>query len=306
MNAQEARALVDQGVQQLLEDPEAWRQWARTLARFPTYSPGNALLIHLQRPDATYVAGYHAWQQLGRHVRRGEHGITILAPIVRRGAPDREATAESPEDARPDPPRAVVGFRAVTVFAYEQTDGAPLRLPEARPLTTETMAELLSHVVGLPDVAVVFGDTAPAYGVWDPAAQRITIRADAAPDQQLKTLFHEWSHRLGVPTPEAGAARHRGLEEVTAETTAYVVAQTLGLDTHAYSQGYVAGWAGADPQRVAGVVQEVGRRVHQILGALERAADRDSILAVATARWRGPQAIATAARTRDDLTEVAR
>ncbi|MHB1612665.1 MAG: ArdC family protein, partial [Sulfobacillus sp.] len=84
MNAQDAQALVDQGIQQLLDDPEQWKQWADTMAQFPKYSPGNALLILSQRPDATMVAGFHAWQKLDRHVMKGEHGMTIIAPVVRR------------------------------------------------------------------------------------------------------------------------------------------------------------------------------------------------------------------------------
>ena len=84
MNAEQAKALVDTGIQQLLDDPEQWRQWAQTMTRFHRYSPGNVLLIMQQRPDASYVAGYHAWKDLGRQVQKGEHGIAILAPIVRK------------------------------------------------------------------------------------------------------------------------------------------------------------------------------------------------------------------------------
>lgn len=281
--------MVDHGVQQLLDDPEAWKQWATTMARFPTYSPGNALLIMIQRPDATYVAGYHAWQKLGRQVQKGERGITILAPVTYRVPVEEAETPGSPRD-RAAPARQVVAFKAVTVFALEQTQGQPLRMPHAEPLTGDTMAELLSYLLGVPGVPVLFGDTGPAYGVWDPATRQITIRVDAAPDQHLKTLLHEWSHSLGVTTPEQAQARHVGQEEVTAETTAYVMAQTLGLDTKGYSQGYVAGWAGGDPKKVAGVVQEVGRRVHHMVGQLEVAAQQSPVLAAAAQRFHGPQA----------------
>ncbi len=294
-NTDEARALVDQGVQQLVEDPEAWRQWARTLARFPTYSPGNALLIMLQRPDATYVAGYNAWKQMGRQVQKGEKGITILAPVKYR-APDEEAEREEGVESPKPAPRHVVGFKAATVFAYEQTQGAPLQVPKAIPLTSDTMAELLSHLMGVPRVPVLFGDTGRAYGVWSPATQQITLRADAAPDQHLKTLLHEWSHSLGITTVEQARERHVGQEEVTAETTAYVLADALGLDTKGYSQGYVAGWADNDPKNITRVQQEVGRRVHAMVNQIELAAETDPELKSIADRLRGPKPGVTAAK----------
>ena len=271
-------------MQQLLGDPGTWKQWASTLARFPTYSPGNALLIMAQRPDATYVAGYHAWQKLGRQVQKGERGISILAPVTYR-VPAEEA---SPSDATAAV-RQVVAFKAVTVFALEQTQGAPLQLPRATPLQGDTMGQLLSHLMGVPGVPVRFGDTGPAYGVWNPATQEITLRQDAAADQHLKTLLHEWSHSLGMATLEQARHRHVGLEEVTAETTAYVMAQAMGLNTHGYSQGYVAGWADGDPKKVAGVVQEVGRRVHHMVTQIEQAAQHNAALMPVAARFHGPQ-----------------
>ena len=285
MTAQEAQALVDQGVQQLLEDPDAWRQWATTYARFHQYSPGNVLLIMSQRPDASMVAGYHAWQALGRQVQKGEHGIAILAPVTKK-----EPDPEHPKE----PPKArVVGFRAATVFDIAQTQGRELTLPNPKALTGHAMHDLLQHVIqsAIP-VPVAFAQLTDAYGVWSPVERRIQIKADAEPDHQLKTLLHEWSHSLGVPDAQAAKTRHVGTEEVTAETTAYILAQSLGLDTKDYSQGYVAGWAQGDPKQVIAVQQEVGRRVHSITQALQAAAEHDPVLrqAQAVATWTPPKA----------------
>jgi antirestriction protein ArdC len=295
VTAQEARALAEEGVQQLVGDPEEWRKWADTLARFPRYSPGNALLIRLQRPDATYVAGYAAWRRLGRQVEKGQHGLTILAPVVRRG-PDAQRAEALEGDAGREPPdaaeRRVVAFRAVTVFDVSQTKGRPLRLPEVQALRDDTLHDLadhlIRHAVGLPPVAV--GAIGTANGLWDPATGRITLRPGLAPDQQLETLLHEWAHSVGVADSRAAAGRHRGQEEVAAETTAYVVARTLGLDTAAYSRGYVAEWSGLDPRQVARVAEEVGRRVHRITGALQQTQEQapHPALAAAVARWQGP------------------
>lgn len=288
-NTEEARTLVDQGVQQLVEDPEAWRQWAHTLARFPTYSPGNALLIMVQRPDATYVAGYNAWKAMGRQVQKGEKGITILAPLKYR-VPEEEAD-RTETDSPSSPPRQVVGFKAVTVFAYEQTQGEPLHLPKAELLGTDTMGELLTHLMGVPAVPVILADTGPAEGVWSPVTQTITLRHDAAPDDNIASLLHEWSHSLGIKTVDEARTRHVGQEEVTAETTAYVLAHAMGLDTKGYSQGYVAGWAQSDPKKVSCVVQDVGRRVHAMVNQIELAAETNPELRPMAARLKGPKPV---------------
>lgn len=287
MTNQEAQALVDQGIQQLTENADQWRQWADTMARFPRYSPGNVLLILSQRPDATLVMGYHAWQQLGRHVRKGEHGLTILAPVIRRKDPDAEMDDRADQAPKPAPQRVIAGFKAATVFDVSQTDGKALILPQPHEIRGEAMRELLNHLVdNAVPVPVRFGPLEPGvYGQWEPARGQITISQAADPDHQLKTLLHEWSHALGMPDPLSVPDIHRGQEEVTAETTAYVTAKLLGLDTADYSTGYVGRWAQGDPQRVRAVAHAVGQRVHRIVQTLEEAASRDPVIAHAIAHW---------------------
>ncbi len=278
MTAQDAQSLVDQGIQQLIEEPQAWAQWASTYARFTQYSPGNVLLIMSQKPDASMVAGYHAWQALGRQVQKGEHGITILAPMVKK-----EPDPEHPKD----PPKArLVGFRAATVFDIAQTQGPALNLPHPQALTGNHLHDLLQHVIqSAVPVPVTFAKLAEAYGVWSPVEQRIQLKDDAAPNHQLKTLFHEWSHSIGVQTPEQAAHRHVGIEEVTAETTAFILAKSVGLDTAQYSQGYVASWSKGDPKAVLAVQTAVAQRVHAITQALQAAAQQDPVIAQAIQRW---------------------
>ncbi|NMP24352.1 ArdC-like ssDNA-binding domain-containing protein [Sulfobacillus harzensis] len=277
MNSSEAQSVVNQGIQQMLEDPDQWRQWATTMAKFHHYSPGNVLLIMSQKPDATRVAGYHAWQDLGRHVQRGEHGITILAPVMRR----REEEAATAEPEKPAPP-ALVGFRAATVFDVSQTAGRDLPVPEPKLLDGAALAELfgsLTAVVGAPILMAESNTMGGANGVWSPANQTITVAADRAPDQQVKTLLHEWAHAVGVPDVAAAVDRHRGAEEITAETTAYVLAQRLGMDTSQYSIPYVGHWAAGDPAKVLALTQAVSQRVQTMSTTLEQAAQHDPALA---------------------------
>jgi hypothetical protein len=122
-------ALVDE-VHKLLTG-DGWRAWLQTAARFHQYSFLNTLLIHAQRPDATHVAGYRVWQSLGRQVDKGQRGIRILAPIVRRTELGQEQVETMPSDvpARSGPARKVVGFRATNVWDVAQTSGIPLAAP---------------------------------------------------------------------------------------------------------------------------------------------------------------------------------
>ena len=287
MNADEAKALVNTGIQQMLEDPEQWRTWAQTMSRFHQYSPGNVLLILQQRPEATHVAGYHAWRDLGRQVQKGEHGITILAPIVRR-MPTEEASAPAPAGSVSQSPtpalmKAVVGFKTATVFDISQTQGRALQLPQPKLLDSGDLEELLHHLIttAVP-VPVQFAPAVQlggANGVWNPSQQTITVASDRQPDQQFKTLLHEWSHSVGVPDVTAALDRHQGSEEIIAETTAFVLAQRMGLDTSAYSLPYVGHWAQGDPQKVLALTQSVSQRVQSLSTALEQAAQKDPAIA---------------------------
>jgi len=277
MKAEEAQGLVQSGLERLMADPNEWATWARTFSRFTKYSPGNILLIMSQRPDATYVAGYKTWQSLGRQVERGEKAITILAPVIKK--------IESAERSDPEPEKRVVAFRTASVFDLSQTSGAPLNIPEPTPLEGSRMADALHHLIPVVGHPVRFGNTGEAFGVWSPQEGTITIKDTAPEDHQLKTLLHEWSHSIGVPKAQAMEDRHRGIEEVIAETSAFIVAGSLGRDTSEYSKGYVAGWAQGDPKVVAQATHEIGHRVHSIIQSIEKAAERDPVLKQLAAAW---------------------
>jgi len=278
MTSEDAQKLVDAGMDRLMQDPAEWAKWAQTLSRFTKYSPGNALLIMMQRPDASYVAGYRTWQGLGRQVEKGQKGITILAPMSRK-VTDEERQQD------PDAERKLFGFKAISVFDISQTTGAPLQVPRPEPLSGDRMKAALTQLIPVVGHPVTFGETGEAFGVWNPREGTITIREDAPVDHQFKTLIHEWSHSLGVKTPEDATYRHRGVEEIIAETTAYVVAGSLGLDTSEYSRGYVAGWAKGETKVVAQAVHDIGRRVHAIIQVIEKAAEKNPVLQTLVNGW---------------------
>lgn len=274
MTGPEAYALVESGIERLIGDPAAWHQWAQTQAQFHRYSPQNVMLILIQRPDATRVAGFQTWKRLGRFVRRGEKGLAILAPMVRK----TPGTGDSGDGPNEEPTRQLIGFRPVTVFDVTQTDGAPLAdLPRACALTGADWQPVLQALItSAVPVPVVTAPLPPdVWGMWRPDVGTITLAPQADPNMQLKTLLHEWAHSVGIPAgkPVAHDPMARAEEEVIAETTAYIVGHLIGLDTLAYSQSYVAGWSDRSPETVRRALQAIQHRVAVMMETMAHASD---------------------------------
>ncbi|HEY0117804.1 MAG TPA: ArdC-like ssDNA-binding domain-containing protein [Cellulomonas sp.] len=239
-----------------LRQSDKWAQMLAVAARFTTYSPSNVLLIAVQRPDATQVAGIRTWNSLGRHVVKGEHGIAILAPCLYRAddepaaAADGAPAAESADDG-PMPRRELRGFRVVHVFDVAQTDGTPL--PDAAPqlLTGDAPRDVWDGLVGLTLKAGYRLDrqTCPAgiNGWTAPEDKVVVIDKNLEAAQATKTLAHELGHiranHHGRFPDYATDRRCRGAAEVEAESIAYMVTSHLGMNPAAYSVPYVAGWA---------------------------------------------------------------
>jgi hypothetical protein len=213
-----------------------WHQYLDMQAKFTNYSPRNVTLILLQNPDATHVAGYRTWESLGRQVRKGEVSLRILAPL--------RYTLADPETGQKE--SAIKGFKLAPVFDVSQTDGDPLvdvtqRLTGGDPdgLYDELLrvAQGLGYTVEDADLGgEVNGDT--TYSL-----HRIRVELANAPAQRAKTLAHELGHAI---LHEDAKHMERELVELEAESVAYVVCQSFGLETGDYSFGYVAGWAGAE------------------------------------------------------------
>ena len=244
---------------------DGWRQMLTVAARFPTYSPHNVLLIGIQRPDATRVAGYKAWQSLGRNVRKGERGIAIIAPCTYRRDPGgdvaaSEATAEEVAE-HGETARELRGYRVVHVFDIAQTDGDPL--PDAdRPQLLSGAAptglwNALAVQVRSAGFTVGVGECAPANGVTDYLARSVVVQDGLPGAQRVKTLAHELGHVLLHDPKVRPVQMDRARAEVEAESVAYLVAAAHGLDSNDYSVPYVAGWAGG----ATGLVLESAERV---------------------------------------------
>jgi antirestriction protein ArdC len=244
-----------------------------------------------QRPDASMVAGFKTWQSLDRYVMKGEHGLTVLAPVTRKVAEEPARDGFSSPEIQSTTPRTIVTFRPATVFDISQTDGKPLDLPQAHEIVGDHLKDVLDaltqHVVPAPVTFQHLDPERDGYGMWEPTKGTITITTQSDPNHQLKTLLHEWAHSIGVPAGSPVQGIHRGTEEVAAETSAYVMSKMIGLDTKDYSQAYVAGWAGMTPDKVKAVMSDVSHRVRVMSEHIEHSPD--PLLQRLTATWNPTQ-----------------
>lgn len=232
---------LEQGVKDTFAS-EAYKEYLRFMAGFTHYSANNCWLIWKQMPDATLVAGYKAWQEKGRQVRKGETGLTILAPnpkkfMKRREDEDGNVTEEEIK---------VMTFRAISVFDVSQTDGEEIPEHPCKTLdgSVEGFESLLNKLMQASPVPVAFEDIQTgANGFFAGAEGRIVVKAGMGQAQTIKTLVHEIAHAILHGKDGEEAQADRSTKEVQAESVAYTVCCALGLDTGEYSFGYVAGWS---------------------------------------------------------------
>jgi antirestriction protein ArdC len=234
----------------------------------------------MQCPDATRVAGFKAWHEFGRYVRKGEHGIRIIAPMVVGGDRDeRKALREAGQslqatsaDKMGSYDGARVMFRAVSVFDVAQTDGEPLpEPPTPEPITGESHADYLPRLEAFAQsrgIAVKTGAT-HGQGHYDQHRSEIILSDElSSANARVHVLVHELAHAVGVPT-----YREHGREaaETIVETAATIVCGSIGLDTSGESIPYIASWAEAGDLEAIGVYAET---VDTIASELERACEQ--------------------------------
>lgn len=253
-----------------LASGEGWASWLRFANSFPRYSFNNTLLIWSQKPQATMVAGYRAWQARGRQVRRGEQAIKVYGPVTRReprldaqGSPVRDTAGKPVMETR------IVGVKPVNVFDVSQTDGDPLpEPPEAKLLTGEAppgLWDALQSFVEAQGYEVSRGDCGGANGITMFDTRQVRVRTDLDDAAACKTLAHEAAHTVLHHPEQREQFACRGVAEVEAESVAYLVTAAHGLDASQYTFNYVAGWAHEaatpDGPSVEDLVKATGQRV---------------------------------------------
>lgn len=262
-NGQKNRAatLAESAIQKLADALERGesadlKRYLETMSRFYNYSFYNCMLIASQRPDATHVAGFHKWHEFGRFVKKGEKGIAILAPIVRKV--DDEETGEKT--------RRVVGFRAVYVFDVKQTDGEPLPtsgIKSAAGEPGEYLEALRSFATGS-NIAVEFvDDLGGARGVS--LGGKIQLLANLTPAETFATLAHEVAHEL-LHRGERRAQTSKTIRETEAEAVAFVVATGIGLESPG-TVDYIRLYDG-NRDTLAESLTHIQKAASEILGAL--------------------------------------
>ena len=252
-------AKLEDGVREF-QASDKYREYLDVMSRFYRYSPNNTLLIALQKPEATLVAGYRDWQtKFGRQVRKGEKGIQIIAPVLYRkrenDGVENDQSGEKSGGVRTGD-KVIAGYRISTVFDISQTEAGNRDYPEIpiHDLTgdVESFDELQQALILSAPVPVCFEDiSGPAKGFYSSAERKITVRAGMSQEQTIKTLIHEIVHSLyhdSEKLREEGKVKSREQMETEAESAAYVISASFGIDTSEYSFPYVGVWSeGQDP-----------------------------------------------------------
>jgi antirestriction protein ArdC len=282
---------LEEGVQAIL-DSDKVKEFLRVTAMFRKYSFANTLMIYSQKPNASKVAGMFTWNKLGRHVKKGEKGIAIFAPLVskpHKKAEKDEGTEEAVADSNGTVAEGnesgesrLLGFKVVYVFDVGQTDGKELPDNELSASTDAFVFDgdasaLFRKLVGTCPVSV-------AHGEWDGTAKGYYVPCNKETNGPLimmhkrltdvekpKVLVHEWAHHIAIKELKEHTLQlaDRPAGEVIAEGAAFVVCSALGLDTSSYSFNYVAAW-GRDIKMILTWGNAVQRVAAKILEALEK------------------------------------
>lgn len=244
------------GVEELFTS-NRYQEFLKTMAKFHNYSFNNTMLIAMQRPDATLVTSYKNWQSMGRQVMKGEKGITIIAPAPYKKMKEKEVLDENQRpimgtDGKPKTEQVEVTvphFKAVTVFDIAQTSGEPIQTlaPELLTAAVQDFDSFMQAIQKISPVPIRFDEIdGNANGYYHNADKEIVIKKGLSESQTLKTAIHETVHAKlhdKEIMESLGVEKDRLTKEVEAESVAYCVCSSFGLDTSDYSFPYIAGWS---------------------------------------------------------------
>ena len=279
---------LEQGITELF-DSERYKEYLRVMSKFHNYSFNNTLLIAMQKPDASLIAGFNAWKNnFGRNVMKGQKGIKILAPSPFKIKKEMEKIDPQTQkaiigkDGKPvteEKEITIPAFKVVSVFDVSQTEG--------RELPDIAVNMLTGDVEHYKDVFAALEKTSPvpvgfekieggAHGYYHLEDKRIALDEGMSELQTLKTLIHEIAHAklhdidLNAPLEDLENRPDRRTREVQAESIAYTVCQHYGLDTSDYSFGYVAGWsAGRELAELKSSLETIRSAAAEIINSID-------------------------------------
>ena len=279
---------LEAGLKEFFES-EKYKSYLSTMSKFHNYSFNNTLLIAMQKPEATLVAGYQAWQKnFERHVNKGEKAIRILAPAPYKIKEERDkldpVTGEMMFDENGMPQKeetevTIPAFRAVSVFDVSQTDGKPIPELEVNELlsTVEGYEDFVQALMNISPVPIAFEDIpGDSKGYFSTAEKRIAVQENMSESQTLKTMVHEVAHSrlhdkevnqsMDIPVKD------RNTKEVEAESVAFTVCQHFGIDTSDYSFGYIAGWSsGRNMKELKSSLDTIRKTASELITGIEGA-----------------------------------
>ncbi len=280
---------LENGINDLFQS-DKYRDYLNTMSKFHNYSFNNNLLISMQKPEATYVAGYDSWKKnFGRQVEKGEKAIKIIAPapykkIVERPVLKKDGTPVLKSDGKPLMEKAekiMPGYRVTSVFDISQTTGPEIpKICKTLNASVEGFSELqdaISHYSAVPiEFTRIDG---PANGYYNNETKVITVKEGMSEAQTVKTSIHEVAHSL-LHDKDTGLEEAVDLrtKEVEAESVAYTVCKHYGIDTSDYSFGYIAGWSsGKDIKELKASLETIRQTANDMICGIDKYLDEMSL-----------------------------
>jgi antirestriction protein ArdC len=266
---------LSEGVQQTFQSGR-FKQYLKAVSAFHQYSARNAVLIFLQKPSATYVAGFETWKKLGRYVRRGEKGLSIFAPVkvsekIDKPVMDDNGKPVLDEDGNPKTEAVSevrIRFHPAAVFDVSQTEGKPLpTLCDELQGAVPDFQKIFTAVQNISPYKIAF-ERMPddEKGYCSHEAKKIAIRSGMSDAQIVKTLLHEYAHAV----LHNGTEKSREQKEIEAESAAFIVSDFLGIDTSGYSFDYVSSWSyGMDPKQLSDILQNIQDSANSIISRIQ-------------------------------------
>ena len=262
MKIEQAKQIANKAIDELTQalergHSEKLRNYLAAMARFRQYSWYNLMLIASQRPDATRVAGFNTWKQLGRNVKKGAKGIMILAPVVMRKGKE-EAFPENDEE------KAAVGFRAVFVFDQNDTEGKPIAELGSAQGDPSGYTERLKQFIVQRGIQLEYSDTIyPAQGQC--SAGKIVLLRGLSPADEYATLAHEAGHSL-LHMQERRAETTKRIRETEAEAVGFILCEAIGLKAK-NSVDYIQLYSG-DKETLVKSLTHIQRATFEMLAAI--------------------------------------
>mgnify|MGYP002511090405 CR=1 FL=1 len=267
---------LEQGIKELFES-ENYINYLKCMSRFTDYSFNNTILISMQRPNSSLVAGFRKWNEFNRYVRKGEKGIKILAPCIYKAEKEDgdNGTEKSNKDDAEE--RVLKGFRVVHVFDISQTEGEELpTITHELDGTVEGYSDFMTALKQISPAPIEFKKIeGSANGYYHLTDKNIVIDTGMSEMMNCKTTIHEIAHAI-LHNQDDGAEKDvdRHTKEVQAESTAFVVCQYYGLDVSDYSFGYIAGWSsGKDAKELKASLDTIRQTADKIIKGIDQQLD---------------------------------